>query len=299
MLNKILFLLENSWDIDTTYNKDIYKCAVSSLIINDYLGGIIGKIKVDGVSHYFNVIDGRLVDSTKKQFDYEINYDNYEIVSRDYILENIDTKNRYNILKIRVDNLLKEFNSINNEVNTCDKCISLVERFSTKETISFGINNDVLILGEAPANNGWRKSGIAWYDISGKLLPSGKVLKELLKFIDVELENTFFMEAIKCFPIKRSNLNTCKKNCRNYLFRQINLIKPKVIITLGDYATRALLDIKYSKFNEVVGRVFELDIDGTLIKVVPVYHPSPISPLSYKGNIDIFNITIKNILKKD
>ena len=67
-----------------------------------------------------------------------------------------------------------------------------------------------------------------------------------------------------------------------------------MVLSLGDAATRAILDIDYKKFSEVVGK--EFDING--YKVIPVYHPSPVSPLSYKGNIDIFK-RLRNIIDNE
>lgn len=189
--------------------------------------------------------------------------------------------------------VLKELDSINKSINKCRRCKDLVENFETLETISYGIDRDILILGEAPANNGWRKSGKAFYDINDKLLPSGKVLNELLKPLNKRIEDIFFLEAIKCFPKKRSNLDKCSVMCRDYLIRQIKLINPKIILTMGDYATRSLLNIKYSKYKDVVGKVYYLDD----IVVIPIYHPSPISPLSYKGNVPIFSDVICKYIK--
>ena len=70
---------------------------------------------------------------------------------------------------------------------------------------------------------------------------------------------------------------------------QIKIINPKIILPLGDTATKSLLDIKYKNFSDVVGQSF--DYNG--FDVIPIYHPSPISPLSYKGNVDIFENIIK------
>ena len=61
------------------------------------------------------------------------------------------------------------------------------------------VKNGTVILGEAPANNGWRKSGVAIYDINGKLLPPGVVLQKLLNEINLTLEEVYFTEAIKCY----------------------------------------------------------------------------------------------------
>ena len=170
------------------------------------------------------------------------------------------------------------------EIYKCNKCDDMIEKFSNSKTVSIGRKNDIVILGEAPANNGWRKSGIAWYDVNHKLLPSGVILQKLLSEINLTIEDTCFLEAIKCYPKDRKYLTKCSNNCKSFLIKQLEIIKPKIVLSLGDAATRTILDIKYKKFSDVVGK--EFDVNG--IKVIPIYHPSPISPMSYKGNIDIF-----------
>ena len=175
-------------------------------------------------------------------------------------------------------------NSIDKEIHKCNMCNDMVEKFPDAKTVSIGKDNKIVILGEAPANNGWRKSGIAWYDINHKLLPSGVVMQKLLDIVNIKLEDTYFLEAIKCYPKDRKYLNKCSNNCRKFLLKQLNTIKHKVILSLGDAATKTLLDIKYKKFSDIVGKKFELN--G--MTVIPIYHPSPISPKSYTGNVDIF-----------
>ena len=183
-----------------------------------------------------------------------------------------------------------QLSDIDNEIHKCNRCSGMVEKFPNSKTVSIGKRNDIVILGEAPANNGWRKSGIAWYDINHKLLPSGVVLQKLLDEINLTIEDTYFLEAIKCYPKDRKYLNKCKDNCKKYLIKQLDLIKPKIVLSLGDAATKAIIDIKYKKFSDVVGK--EFNING--IKVIPIYHPSPISPMSYKGNIEIFKDIRRN-----
>lgn len=169
-------------------------------------------------------------------------------------------------------------------IHKCNLCGSLVEKFPNSKTVSKGLSSDIVILGEAPANNGWRKSGRAWYDVNDKLLPSGVILEKLLSIINLKIEDTYFLEAIKCFPLDRKNLPKCNQNCKQYLMKQLEVIKPKVVLALGDSATKAILDIKYKKFSDIVGQEFYIND----IKVIPIYHPSPISPNSYKGNVPIF-----------
>ena len=83
-------------------NKCFGMCAITSLIINDYFCGDICKIHVDGISHYFNLIEDKIIDLTASQFNHEIDYKDYQIIDRKNILTE-ETKNRYNILKARLN----------------------------------------------------------------------------------------------------------------------------------------------------------------------------------------------------
>lgn len=276
---------KEQWNID---NKTLGHCAIVALLINDYFGGNICKIKINGISHYFNIINDKIIDFTSDQFKVDkIDYSNYVIKTRDEVLNNEDTNERYQLLKLKV-----KLNLIDEKIQNCSLCSNMVEKFPNSKTVSFGKQKDVVILGEAPANNGWRKSGIAWYDINHKLLQSGVVLQKLLNLINLTIEDTYFIEAIKCYPIDKKYLNKCSINCKKFLFMQLEEIKPKVILSLGYSATRTILDVKYKRFSDVVGKVF--DVNG--YKIIPIYHPSPISPLSYKGNEEIFkNLNLQDI----
>lgn len=269
-------LCRDDWNDD---NSTLGHCAIVSLIVNDYFDGEIYKIKVDGISHYFNLIDNNVVDFTSNQFNKEINYNGKIKKDRLEILQDGDTVSRYKMLKMRLKLIIED-----EDIHKCNLCNDMIEKFPNSKTVSIGRRNDIVILGEAPANNGWRKSGIAWYDINHKLLLSGVVLQKLLNEINLKIEDTYFLEAIKCYPKDRKYLNKCSENCKKYLFKQLEIIKPKVVLSLGDAATKSMLKFKYKKFSDVVGK--EFDING--YKVIPIYHPSPISPMSYKGNIEIF-----------
>lgn len=192
----------------------------------------------------------------------------------------------------------EELNLIDKEILSCDKCNGLVEKFTHHTSVYYGTNNNLLIIGEAPANNGWRKSGKCWYDVNNKLTASGKIMNKLLQILDLKLEDVSFIEAIKCYPISRNNLNICKANCYNYLERQILLLNPEIILTLGDTATRSVLrNLKYNNFSEVVGKELTIEINKIQYIIIPIYHPSPISPKGYKDNIPIFE-NIKQLIRK-
>lgn len=262
-------------------NRCFGMCAITSLIINDYFGGDICKIYVDGISHYFNLIENNIVDLTKSQFNHKIDYKDYKIIDRQKILTNA-TKNRYIILKARLINKL--LIQVDKKVYSCKSCDKLVDKFPDDATVFLGKDNDIVLVGEAPANNGWRKSHKLWTDLNGKVLPSGLVLQKLFDIIDRNIFETTFLESVKCYPLERKNLKTCSSNCKNIMLEQLKILNPKLIITLGEFSTRNLLDFKFNKFADVVGKIYIVND----FKILPIYHPSPISPKSYKGNIPIF-----------
>ena len=262
-------------------NKCFGMCAITSLVINDYFGGLICKIHVDGISHYFNLIEGQIVDLTSSQFSHEIDYKDYQIIDRKKLLTE-DTKNRYNLLKSRLIKIL--LTQIDEKIYSCKSCGLLVDKFPNDATVFIGRDNDIVLVGEAPANNGWRKSHKLWIDVNGKVLPSGVVLQKLFNIIDRDIFETTFLESVKCYPLERKNLKLCSSNCKNIMLEQLKILNPNLIITLGEFPTRNLLDFKFSKFSDVVGNIYEV---GSY-KILPIYHPSPISPKSYMGNVPIF-----------
>lgn len=270
--------VQNEWNEN---NKCFGMCAITSLIVNDYFGGDICKIYVNGISHYFNLIENNIIDLTSSQFDCDIDYNNYQILNREKILTT-DTRNRYNSLKQKLINKL--LNQVDNDVLNCNCCGKLVDKFPNDTTVFIGKDNDIVLVGEAPANNGWRKSHKLWKDVNGKILPSGVILQKLFDIIDRDIFDTSFLESVKCYPLERKNLKICSKNCKNIMLEQLKILNPKLIITLGEFPTRNLLDFKFKKFADVVGNIYE--VNG--YKILPIYHPSPISPKSYTGNVPVF-----------
>ena len=93
-------------------------CAITALIVNDYFCGKLGKIYVENISHYFNIINDKVVDFTVSQFGHEVNYSNYELVDRDMLLQSENTKLRYQILKSQLEKLLQQEKN-NTEENVC------------------------------------------------------------------------------------------------------------------------------------------------------------------------------------
>ncbi len=105
-INQLKKLLENSWSLETCSpglkskwnenNPSLGQCAITALIINDYFGGKIMRCMASSGSHYYNLIDEEIVDLTVEQFQGEIpEYEKGEERTREYLLSNEDTKNRY------------------------------------------------------------------------------------------------------------------------------------------------------------------------------------------------------------
>ena len=90
---------KNRWSRE---NPTCGQCAITSLIVQNYFGGTINRIKLsNGDTHYFNIVNGQIVDLTREQFDIEninISYNQYEIIDSQTILKNEDTRQRYNLL---------------------------------------------------------------------------------------------------------------------------------------------------------------------------------------------------------
>lgn len=154
------------------------------------------------------------------------------------------------------------FNKLKQEYSTCSKCPALCQ---SRFQVVFGSGNpqaEVLFIGEAPGANE-DKQGIPFCGMSGQ------VLNELLASVGLSREDIFITNTILCRP--ENNRNPAKEeveNCRNRLDKLIQIMQPKVIVTIGNFATERILGKK--GITSLRGKVFE--VDGK--KIVPVIHPA-------------------------
>jgi len=172
-----------------------------------------------------------------------------------------------------------------------------VETFPPEKFLQLGIDKgeNILILGEAPAPNGWRKSGKAFYTPDGKLLPTGKNLNKLLSRLNLSVEICGFTELVKCYPGKnRKLLETCGIKCWPIFLKQLKATNYSLIIILGVKT----LDIfnKLTNNRSKLGKLSDVVIDGKKYNVLPIYHPSPIAPFNHSRNTTIFNRLRKELL---
>jgi len=115
------------------------------------------------------------------------------------------------------------------EIALCQKCE--IAKFRTNVVPGEGPEDaDILFIGEAP---GWHE------DQQGRPFvgPAGQYLDELLASINLKREQVYIANVIKCQPTgNRDPLPVEILNCRNWLEKQIELICPKMIVTLGRYS---------------------------------------------------------------
>lgn len=153
--------------------------------------------------------------------------------------------------------------------------------------LGIGDGRHLLIVGEAPAPNGWRVSGRAFYTPSGHLLPTGVRLNELLSPLNLDVESVGFTELVKCFVgQKQSLLHECGAKTWDIFLKQVKLTNPRLIIVLGK-ATHETFQYLYKQPLEF-GNIVDINIAGKPRKLLSIYHPSPVSPISRQLNKEIF-----------
>ncbi len=115
------------------------------------------------------------------------------------------------------------------EIKSCRQCE--VARYRTNAVPGEGAEDaDIMFIGEAP---GWHE------DQQGRPFvgPAGKFLDELLRLIGLKREQVYITNVIKTRPLEnRDPLPQEIVNCRHWLDRQIEIIRPKMIVTLGRYS---------------------------------------------------------------
>ena len=103
---------------------------------------------------------------------------------------------------------------------------------------------------------------------------AGKLLSKLLAGIGIEREEVYIANVIKCRPPgNRNPLPEEIEACEGHLFRQIELIQPKLVATLGNFATK-LLSGRPSGITQVHGREQRVTLGGQEVTLYPIFHPA-------------------------
>jgi uracil-DNA glycosylase family 4 len=128
-------------------------------------------------------------------------------------------------------------------------------------------NADLMFVGEAPGFHE-DQQGLPFVGQAGKLLD------KLLAGIGLERSDVYVVNTLKCRPPgNRDPMPDEKQACEPFLFRQIELIQPKVIATLGNHATKQLTG-KETGITRVHGREQQLTVGSMQVLLYPLYHPA-------------------------
>ena len=126
---------------------------------------------------------------------------------------------------------------------------------------------DLMFVGEAPGFHE-DQQGVPFVGQAGKLL------ERLLAGIGLERRQVYIANVIKCRPPGNRDPQPEEiEACESYLFRQVELIQPRVVATLGNFATK-LLSGKPTGITRVHGQEQETTIGGSLVLLYPIYHPA-------------------------
>ena len=165
------------------------------------------------------------------------------------------------------------FEELVSEASACTRCPNMCGRRAVLSELNGSPDARVMFIGEAPGRKGADRTRVPF---SGD--QSGANFDRFLSSIGLTRKEIFITSAALCNPRSQSGANrkpTQKElqNCSDFLRRTVEVVDPRVIVTLGSVALEALKRIQYHELNlkESAARIHSWN-ERVL---VPVYHPSP------------------------
>jgi uracil-DNA glycosylase len=152
------------------------------------------------------------------------------------------------------------------EVAGCERCALS----QTRTQVVFGSGSadaELMFVGEAPGFHE-DKQGVPFVGAAGKLL------SKLLEGIGMSREDVYVANALKCRPPGNRDPQPGEiEACEGHLFRQIELIQPTLVATLGNFATK-LLSGRPAGITQVHGREQDVVLGGRPVRLYPIFHPA-------------------------
>lgn len=165
------------------------------------------------------------------------------------------------------DERREQLTSVYREARGCTRCPELA---STRTQVVFGAGNadaDLMFVGEAPGAKE-DEQGIPFVGAAGKLL------NQLLEEVGLGRPDVFIANVLRCRPPgNRDPLPAEIENCSDYLLRQVALIQPRVVCTLGNFSTK-LLRGDPTGISRLHGQAEILVIGGRAVRLYPLFHPA-------------------------
>ena len=159
--------------------------------------------------------------------------------------------------------VVRDLSAVRVEIGACTRC-----KLHTlgRTQIVFGVGNpdaDLMFVGEAPGAD----EDVQGVPFVGR---AGQLLTKIIEAIELTREDVYIANVIKCRPPQNRNPEPDEiETCEPFLFQQIDVIKPKVIVALGKFAAQTLLRSE-EPISRLRGRVF--DYRGS--KLLPTFHPA-------------------------
>jgi uracil-DNA glycosylase len=154
------------------------------------------------------------------------------------------------------------WNAFRAEAHDCTRC----RLAGTRTNVVFGVgdpNADLMFIGEAPGRDEDEKGE----PFVGR---AGQLLTDIIKAMKLTREQVYIANVIKCRPPENRNPEPDElEACRPFIRRQVELIRPRVIVTLGRFGLQSLTEKSYG-ISAVRGQW--LDYNG--VKLMPTYHPA-------------------------
>jgi uracil-DNA glycosylase len=167
----------------------------------------------------------------------------------------------------------EEFDALVAEAAACRRCEAMCGRSAVLSERNGRVGARVMFVGEAPGRQGGDRTRVPF---SGD--QSGRNFSRYIASIGLAREEIFITNSALCNPRTETGANRRPtrrevSNCSDFLRRQVEVVDPPVLVTLGAVALEALRGVEYHPFTlkENVGQVQVWR--GRLL--VPLYHPSP------------------------
>ncbi len=158
------------------------------------------------------------------------------------------------------------FEALAADASTCTRC----PLAQTRTQVVFGVGSpdaDLVFVGEGPGAEEDRQ-GIPFVGRAGQLLT------RLVEGIGLTRDDVYICNVVKCRPPGNRDPQPAEiESCRPYLDAQLDFLAPRVVVTLGNFATRLLLDTKIG-ITKLRGQEFPYR-DGRAV-VIPTLHPAAV-----------------------
>jgi uracil-DNA glycosylase len=172
----------------------------------------------------------------------------------------------------------EELKAVFHQAKGCTRCPQLA---ASRTTVVFGSGNadaDLMFVGEAPG----RHEDLQGVPFVGQ---AGRLLDQLLGEIGLTRADVFVCNTLKCRPPGNRDPHPAEIDaCQDYLFRQVELIEPRVICTLGNFATK-LLRGDPTGITRLRGREEVRIVGPRAVRLYPIFHPA--AALYTPANVDV------------